>query len=49
MKMSQQADSNPGPQDHKSDALTTKLPTGAAEPTENLCYLYTQLINVYCS
>ena len=29
--MSQQAGSNPGPQDHKSDALTTRLPTGAAE------------------
>ena len=37
MKMSQQADSNPEPQDHKSDALTTRLPTGAAELTENLC------------
>ena len=49
MKMSQQAGLNPGPQDHKSDALTTRLPTGAAEPTENLCYLCTQLINVYCS
>ena len=49
MKMSQQAGSNPAPQDHKSDALTTKLPTEAAELTENLCYLCTQLINVYCS
>ena len=29
--MSQQAGSNPGTQDHKSDALTTRLPTGAAE------------------
>ena len=38
MKMSQQADSTPGPQDHKSDALTTRLPTGAAELTENLCF-----------
>ena len=49
MKMSQQAGSNPGPQDHKSDALTTRLPTGDAKPMENLCYLCTQLINVYCS
>ena len=49
MKMSQQADLNPGPQDHKSDTLTTRLPTGAAELLENLCYLCTQLINVYCS
>ena len=32
--MSQQAGSNPGPQDHKSDTLTARLPTGAAEPTE---------------
>ena len=38
MKMSQQADSNPGPQDHKSDALTTRLPTGTAELMENLCF-----------
>ena len=49
MKMSQQAGSNPGPQEYKSNALTTRLPTGAAESTENLCYLCTQLINVYCS
>ena len=38
MKMSQKADSNPGPQDHKSDALTTRLPNRAAELTENLCF-----------
>ena len=38
MKMSQQADSTPGPQDHKFDALTTRIPTGAAELTENLCF-----------
>ena len=38
MKTSQQADSNPGTQDHKSDTLTTRLPTGAAELTENLCF-----------
>ena len=49
MKMSQQAGLNLGPQDHKSDTLTTRLPIGAAESTENLCYLCTQLINVYCS
>ena len=49
MKMSQQAGSNPGPQDHKSNTLTNRLPTGAAEPTENLYYLCIQLINVYCS
>ena len=47
MKMCQQTSSNPGPQDHKSDALTTRPPTEAAEPMENLCYLCTQLINVY--
>ena len=49
MKMNQQVGSNPGPQNHKSDALTTRIQTGVAEPTENLCYLCTQLINVYCS
>ena len=38
MKMSQQADSNPGPQDQKSDALTTRLPTETAESMENLCF-----------
>ena len=39
MKISQQADSNTKPQDHKSDALTTtRLPTGAAELVENLCF-----------
>ena len=36
--MSQQADSNPGSQDHKSDALTTRLPTGAAKLMDNLCF-----------
>ena len=36
--MSQQVDSNRGPQDHKSDAVTTRLPNGAAELTENLCF-----------
>ena len=38
MKISQQADSDTEPQDHKSDALTTRLPTGAAELVENLCF-----------
>ena len=49
MKMSQQAGSNPRPQDHKSNALTTRLPTAAAESTENFWYLSlcTVLINVY--
>ena len=47
MKMSQQAGSNPRPQDHQSNALTTRLPTAAAESTENLWYLCTVLINVY--
>ena len=37
MRISQQADSNQGPQDHKSDALTTRLPTGTAKVIENLC------------
>ena len=48
MEMSQQAGSTPGPQDHKSDGLTARLPTGDAKPMENLCCLCTQLINVYC-
>ena len=47
MKMSQQAGSNPRPQDHWSNALTTSLPTAAVESTENLWYLCTLLINVY--
>ena len=47
MKMSQQAGSNPSPQDYWSNALTTRLPTAAAEPTENLWYLCTVLNNVY--
>ena len=38
MKMSQQADSNPLPKDHKSDALTPRLQTGTAKLTENLCF-----------
>ena len=44
--MSRQAGSNPRPQDHYSNALTTRLPTAAAESTENLWYLCTVLINI---
>ena len=44
-----QADSNPGPHDQYSNALTTKPAIAAAESTGNLCYLCTNLINVYCS
>ena len=36
--MSQQADSNRGPQDQKSDTLSTRPPTGAVELPENLCF-----------
>ena len=42
-----QTDSNPGPHDHLPNTLTTKLPTTAAQSTENLWYLCTVLINVY--
>ena len=37
------------PWDLPSNALITRLPTGAAESTENLWYLCNDLINVYCS
>ena len=37
----------PGSHDHQSNALTTRLPTAAAESTENLWYLCAVLINVY--
>ena len=38
-------DSNPGPQDHQSNTLTTRLrPTAAAEPMENLSYLCSDLL-----
>ena len=37
----------PESSDYKSSALTTRLPTAAAESTENLWYLCTVLINVY--
>ena len=36
------------PWDLQSNALTARLPTAAAESTENLWYLCTDLINVYC-
>ena len=36
-----QADSNPGPHDQWANTLTTRLPTAAAESTENLWYLCT--------
>ena len=42
-----QTDSNPGPHDHQPNALTTGLPTAAAEWKENLRYLCSQVINVY--
>ena len=42
-----QTDSNQGPHDHQPNTLTTRLPTAAAESTENLSYLCTQLINVF--
>ena len=45
--MNQQAGSDPRPQDHWSNALTTRLPTAAAESAENLWYLCTVLINIY--
>ena len=38
MKMSQQADSNPGAQDHEPDSITIRLPTGATKLKENLCF-----------
>ena len=47
LKKVHQTESNPGPHDHQPNTLTTRLPTAAAESTENLSYLCTQLINVY--
>ena len=47
LKKVHQTDSNPGPHDDQRNALTTRLPTAAAESMENLSYLCTQLINVY--
>ena len=38
MKMSQQADSNPEPHDHKFNGLTTRLPTRIFELPENFCF-----------
>ena len=46
LKKVHQTDSNPGPHDHQPNTLTTRLPTGAAESTENLSYLWVHLINV---
>ena len=34
-----QTDSNPGPHDQQPNTLTTRLPTAAAESTENLSHL----------
>ena len=47
LKKVHQTDSNPGPHDHQPNALTTRLPTAAAEWKENLRYLCSQVINVY--
>ena len=50
MKDVKKSDSNPGPHDQSSNTLLTTRPqTEAAESTENLCNLCTNLINVYCS
>ena len=46
LKQVHQTDSNPGPHDHQPNALTTRLPTAAAEWTENLRYLRSEVINV---
>ena len=45
-RMSQQVGSNLKPHCYQSNALTTKLPTAAAESTDDFCYLCTNLINV---
>ena len=37
-------DSNPGPQDHQSNTLSTRATTAAAEPMENLSYLCCDLL-----
>ena len=42
-----QTDLNLGPHDHQSNALTTRLANAAAESMENLCYLCTNLIDLY--
>ena len=44
MKDVKKSDSNPGPHDQYSNDLTTRLPTAAAESTENLLYLCTTLL-----
>ena len=43
------SDSNHQSSDYKPNALTTRLPTAAAESMENLCYLCTDVNNVHCS
>ena len=40
------SDSNPGPHNQWSNALTTRLPTAAVESTENLLYLCTTLLTL---
>ena len=42
-----QTDSNPGPDDQQPNTLTTRLPTTAAESTENLCYFYALTLLMY--
>ena len=46
MKDVKKSDSNPGPHDQYSNNLTTRLPTAAAESTENLLYLCTTLLTL---
>ena len=50
MKDVKKSDSNQGPHDQESNTfLTTRPQTEAAESTENLCNLCTNLVNIYCS
>ena len=44
-----QTDSNLGPHNHQFNTLTTRLATPAAQSTENLCYLWSNLININIS
>ena len=46
MKDVKKSDSNPGTHDEYSNDLTTRLPTAAAESTENLLYLCTTLLTL---
>ena len=46
MKDVKKSDSNPGPRDQYSNDLSTRLPTAAAELTENLLYLCTTLLTL---